>query len=254
MNRCAVLMIFCSIMSFKLKAQEVFVSGGKITFEKQINMQRATADWDLPDEAKEKMQKYSTSKWEFYFSPTESLYKAKKKETENNGSNLFSFSSETSQNQLYANYPNNSRVIRKNILGDDYLLKDTIPLLSWKIMHDVRTICGYQCRKAIGRIDDTVYVVAFYAEEILLKGGPEGFSGLPGMILGLAIPRYNTTWFATKVEAFANTATEISAPKSGKPTETDKEKKKLLELISRFSGSKTEKPEDLRRRLYSFTL
>jgi GLPGLI family protein len=42
--------------------------------------------------------------------------------------------------------------------------------------------------------------VAFYSPEIIPQSGPEFFSGLPGMILGLAIPRYYTTWFATKIE------------------------------------------------------
>jgi GLPGLI family protein len=47
---------------------------------------------------------------------------------------------------------------------------------------------------------DSIYVVAFYSEEIVPSGGPESFSGLPGMILGVALPHDNVTWFATKVE------------------------------------------------------
>ena len=33
----------------------------------------------------------------------------------------------------------------------------------------------------------------------MISGGPEGINGLPGMILGVGIPRLHTTWFATKV-------------------------------------------------------
>lgn len=32
-----------------------------------------------------------------------------------------------------------------------------------------------------------------------MRGGPESFTGLPGMILGVALPHDNTTWFATQV-------------------------------------------------------
>ena len=60
--------------------------------------------------------------------------------------------------------------------------------------------CLFRSKKAVARICDSVYVVAFYTDEILVNGGPESFSGLPGMILGIAIPRLYTTWFATKVQ------------------------------------------------------
>jgi GLPGLI family protein len=159
-----------------------------------------------------------------------------------------------STNELYADYGNKNRVLKKSIMGEDYLLKDSIPNVDWKIMQEVRTISGYECRKAIGRINDTVYVVAFYTDEILLRGGPEGFSGLPGMILGLAIPRLNTTWFATKIEAFTNFNNEIQPPTKGKRAETDKELKRLVELFTRYTGSKDQKPEEIRKKIYGFTL
>jgi GLPGLI family protein len=237
----------------KTNAQQVFIPYGKITYEKKINMQRSAADWNIPEEAREKMKKYRTSEWELYFDQTKSLYKAKKKDTENDNPMLFMSLSE-SENELYANYTSQSRVIKKSIIGDDYLLSDTIPAVNWKIMHDLRTISGYECRKAIGRINDTVYVVAFYTEEILLKGGPEGFSGLPGMILGIAIPRFNTTWFATKVEGFANHTAQIVPPGKGKKTDSDKDLQKLLEIYRRYDGNKKEKPEDIKRRLFGFLL
>ncbi|SJN18479.1 hypothetical protein FM107_01375 [Sphingobacterium sp. JB170] len=41
--------------------------------------------------------------------------------------------------------------------------------------------------------------MAFYSESIIPTGGPESFCGLPGMILGVALPHENVSWFATKV-------------------------------------------------------
>ena len=61
-------------------------------------------------------------------------------------------------------------------------------------------IAGFKCRKAVGIIDDSIGIFAFYAEELLVRGGPETINGLPGMILGLAVPRLHATWFATKVQ------------------------------------------------------
>jgi len=252
MSRSVLFLLFCA-MPFKLLAQQLFIPNGKITFEKRINMVRTMADFGLSDEIKGGMKKYKTSNWDLYFDRTRSIYKAQKKD-DNDEDLMYFITPGESTNELYADYTNRNRVLRKNIMGDDYLLKDTIPHVSWKIMHDIRIISGFECRKAIGRINDTVYVVAFYTDEILLRGGPEGFSGLPGMILGLAIPRLNTTWFATKVDAFTNFNNEIQPPNKGKKTETERELKKLIELFMRYNGNKNEKPEEIRKAIYGFVL
>ncbi len=85
-------------------------------------------------------------------------------------------------------------------------------------MPEIRQIAGYECRKALTIINDSVYVVAFYTDKILLKGGPEGFNGLPGMIMGMAIPRLQTTWFATKVEPTPFDPKELQVPAGKKST------------------------------------
>ena len=60
-------------------------------------------------------------------------------------------------------------------------------------------IAGFNCRKAVTKIFDSVYVFAFYTDEIIISGGPCSINGLPGMILGVTIPRLYTSWIATKV-------------------------------------------------------
>ncbi|WEK20953.1 MAG: GLPGLI family protein [Candidatus Pedobacter colombiensis] len=252
-QRIIILFLACSCF-LDLKAQETFIPYGKITFEKKVNMIRSLENSGLPEEAKEKMQKYSSSNWEFFFDQKKSIYKPTKKEAEDSHAGIFSFWMSKPSNEIYTDYSKNRRILKRTVMDDDYLLTDTIPLVNWKIMHDVRNIAGYDCRKAIGVIYDTVYVVAFYTDEILLPGGPEGFGGLPGTILGLAIPRYNTTWFATKIEGFANHQAEIIPPTKGKKIETDKDLKKLIELFTRYDQQKKEKEEEAKKRLYGFTL
>lgn len=237
-----------------ISAQTVFIKSAKITFEKKINQKQQMADnsW-LSDDAKDKMNKYRTSDWEYNFNDSSSIYKAKAKETVSE--NSFYFFSGENTNELFIDFGKAKRILRRSIGGDDFILKDTIPHLKWKIMHDVRKIAGYECRKAITVINDTVSVVAFYTDEILLKGGPEGFTGLPGMILGLAIPRYNTTWFATKIEAKNVPILTISAPTKGKKTDNEKDFKKLIDLYTRYDDKKNpRKIEDIKKDIYGFIL
>ncbi|WP_426329196.1 GLPGLI family protein [Pedobacter sp. R-06] len=237
-----------------LRAQTVFIKSAKITFEKKINQkqQLASNTW-ISDDARDKMSKYRISNWDYSFNDSSSIYKIKPKETLND--NNFFFIAGDNTNELYTDFSKKARVIRKPIRGEDFILKDTIPHLNWKIMHDVRQIAGYECRKAIAVINDSVTVVAFYSEEILLRGGPEGFTGLPGMILGLAIPRYNTTWFATKVEAKNVPILNIVPPAKGKRTDTEKDFKKMIDLYTRYDDKKNpRKIEDIKKELYTLIL
>ena len=83
---------------------------------------------------------------------------------------------------------------------ETFLIEDSLANIEWKLTADTRVIAGFECKKAIGIIHDSIAVFAFYADELLIPGGPESIHGLPGMILGMGVPRLHTTWFATKVE------------------------------------------------------
>jgi GLPGLI family protein len=89
--------------------------------------------------------------------------------------------------------------MQKNVFGSDFYIQDSIQHIQWKLTNENRMIAGFNCRKAVGRIMDSVYVFAFYTEEIPIPGGPCSISGLPGLILGMTIPRMYASWIATKV-------------------------------------------------------
>jgi hypothetical protein len=95
----------------------------------------------------------------------------------------------------------------KRVFEENYLIQDSVRNIQWKITSETRDIAGFSCRKAVGIICDSVYVVAFYTDEILVSGG-------------LAIPRLYTTWFATKVQLVEPTAGDLAAPTRGKKVNT----------------------------------
>ena len=104
----------------------------------------------------------------------------------------------------------------KTVFEQKFQVQDSVRVLNWKEKDEIRTIANYKCHKAVARICDSVYVVAFYTEDIVLSGGPEMFGGLPGMIMELAIPRLHTTWVATKVELTPPVETDFTVPEKGK--------------------------------------
>lgn len=194
-----------------------FITKGTIEFEVKKNIDRMFGDIELSGaiELPTGLPKYDISYRDLIFSEDRWVYQGSKRRGEGLGMGMMipSFTGST-----MVDFTKQEAVIRKNIVGEEYLYKDSIQKVRWKIENEVRMIAGWKCRKAIGRIDDSIYVVAFYSPEIISSGGPELFSGLPGMILGLAIPRKYTTWFATKVDVVSFNEAAIVPPtiKKGK--------------------------------------
>lgn len=120
------------------------------------------------------------------------------------------------KNVVFTDYKKGITIAQKPVYEETFLMEDSLLKIKWKITADLRTIAGFECRKAIGIINDSIAVFAFYAEELLVNGGPEGIHGLPGMILGVGIPRLHATWFATKVEVFDVNMTKVEPATKGK--------------------------------------
>ncbi|MDZ4793857.1 MAG: GLPGLI family protein [Bacteroidota bacterium] len=120
------------------------------------------------------------------------------------------------KNVVYTDYKRGISIAQKPVFEETFLIEDSLAKIKWKITGDVRNIAGYDCRKAVGILNDSIAVFAFYSDELLINGGPEGIQGLPGMILGVGIPRLHATWFATKVEVFDVKMNKVTPATKGK--------------------------------------
>ena len=197
-------------------AQVKFLSGGKIEFERKINVHRqreASEDETWYKEFISKQPRFYTSYFDLHFTEGKTLYKPGR---EGEQFRAWWIVGPSKENVVITDIEKQMMNSQKKVFEDTYLLTDSIGKLEWKITEEVRQIAGFDCRKAVAVICDSVYVVAFYTEEITVPGGPESFNGLPGMILGLAIPRLYTTWFATKVELIEPKPTDFAIPSRGK--------------------------------------
>lgn len=185
-----------------------FVESGKIEYEKKVNMfakmkARVTDDnvfmKKVYEDYRKNQPQFQTVKTTLSFNKNQSLYQV----TEEAETTRGWYASEPwvmVKNTVLTNFDTGDMMVVKKIYEEDFVMKDKQPEILWKYTNEVREIAGYECKRANGLIMDSIYVVAFYTDEILPSGGPESFSGLPGMILGVALPHDNVTWFATKVE------------------------------------------------------
>ncbi|MVN92291.1 GLPGLI family protein [Mucilaginibacter aquatilis] len=200
-----------------------FTENGTIEYEKTINMyaimkKRINKDNEsymqpAYDAFRKNQPQFKKLTSTLTFSDNKTLYTPKP----DDGPQNFWGAVMVAQNNTTASDLNASTsIIQKKVYEETFLVKDSIRNINWKITDETREIAGFNCRRANALIMDSIYVVAFYTEQIAVSGGPENFSGLPGMILGVALPHENITWFATKVTDVAIPPAKLAAPAKGK--------------------------------------
>ncbi len=195
-------------------AQEVFIVKGKIEFERKTNIHKNLQNDSWGETMKKTLPQHKVEYFDLYFDNNKTIYKPGR---EVQGPKVPDWvNGPANDNIVFNDLQEQKFVSQKAIFEGTYLIQDSLRKYNWKVSPDTRTIAGFECRKATTIIMDSVFIVAFYTDQIVTHGGPESFTGLPGMILGLAIPRMNTTWFATKLEAIEVKETDLAAPKKGK--------------------------------------
>lgn len=195
-------------------SQTVFISKANIEFERKVNVW-ANIKGDFAEQLKKSVPQYKTDYFNFEFDDKRSIYQPGKESESKSG---FFGHVPASDNIVFSDFNSAKYIAQKNIFEKTYLIEDSLRNATWKITNDFREIAGFNCRRATAIIMDSVFIVAFYTDEIIIPGGPESFCGLPGMILGLVINRVHSTWYATKV-AFNNVnVKEIAPPNKGKKT------------------------------------
>jgi len=183
------------------QAQTQFFGKVKIEFEKTTNVHGLYKEIEPQwyEQIKERLPKTVISYHNFIGDSTKTIYKPGR-EVELDPK--FWYRPVADKNVVYTDLKAGRTISQKPVYEETFLMEDSVSKIKWKLTADTRVIAGYECRKAIGILDDSVGIFAFYTDEIMISGGPEGIQGLPGMILGVGIPRLHATWFATKVDVF----------------------------------------------------
>lgn len=172
---------------------------GKITYKRTENFQQITANLPcLSQEEKDRITATGSSRysakddiWHLYFQKEKSLYLVNaSRQDKYRDKDIFSRDFE------------NSKVEDKRELPDaSYIVEDSLTIYSWKILNEFKDVAGYVCMKA--ETQDTVNDVtvhAWFTDKIPYFTGPEGYHGLPGLILLLEWNEGDVVVEATKVE------------------------------------------------------
>jgi GLPGLI family protein len=215
MKKQTLLFAVCLLFVLTSRSQQVFLDKVSIDYVKTVAvwplMKEIEPQWF--EQSKDHMPKETVSYFNFTSDGNKSLYKRTKEPEIPRGMWFQPFAD---NNLVYNDYAAGTTISQKPVFEETYLVKDSLINIKWKITPDTRIIAGFECRKAVGILFDTIAIFAFYADDIMISGGPEGINGLPGMILGVGIPRLHTTWFATKVSTPEITAKMLTPATKGK--------------------------------------
>ena len=201
-------------------SQQKFIQSGKITYERKVgqftlmeSMQQGEENIFM-EEFKKVFPRIVTDSYVLDFNSKMSVYKLEKENTDNKY--LMSNFKPFDDAYVIQSFSDSLTTARISVFENKYLMKDSLTKYQWKLTGEVRQFAGFECKKAVTKICDSVVVVAFYTDEILVGGGPESFNGLPGMIMGIAVPRLSLTLFATKLE-LNNSGVPLKIPIEKKP-------------------------------------
>ncbi|WP_144891554.1 GLPGLI family protein [Flavobacterium tiangeerense] len=211
---------------------------------------------DMQKMMEERMKKAFEKTFILNFDKSASVYKEEEKldaTGQGNGGMRMMMSFTGGGGTYYKNVKEKSFTVDKEFMGKEFLIKDSLPNLQWKMESETRVIGGYNCFKATAvkpasktdfrnfrpRREETatakpadgaaktslldnlempkdIVITAWYTPEIPVSQGPENYWGLPGLILEVNDGR--TVILCSKVVLNPKVKTEIKASTKGKVT------------------------------------
>lgn len=210
---------FILFISTNLNAQSIsFITNGVIEYDKTVNMYavlpRIVTGNNIPqiiEDYKKSQPQFLVMKSVLSFSNNKTFFEP----LSNTSPNYYNNNPAVTQsNTIYTDLSLRHSITQKAVFDELFLVRDSTRIIKWKITDQTRDIAGFPCRRANAIIMDSIYVVAFYTSDIPVPGGPESFTGLPGMILQIVIPHENVSWIATKVTS--KVVLPLMPPSNGK--------------------------------------
>jgi GLPGLI family protein len=171
------------------------IRSGVIQYERRINLLKRYPEMKMMLERRGGST-IKTDLFSLYFTDTSTFFVPALDVPQERGMGWF-----TTTNSYQENLKTQQRLMKLDFLGNFLYVEDSIKSIPWKFTDNKRKIAGYNCRKAVWQKNDSTRIYAWYTEAIYPTCGPDGISGLPGAILGLATEDGSLVYFAQSIES-----------------------------------------------------
>lgn len=180
------------------------------------------------------LPKEKKSKKELIFNEEVSLYRNPVKENgedeviqESAGGTSIRIKMVEADEFVYFDIKSKKKTELREFMSRRFLIESSTDTVKWKVTGNQKEIIGYSCLEAelVGASKKTV---AWFAPTLPIQTGPDGFSGLPGLILALDVEDGKMTLTASKIDFKPINSKELSKPKDGKKV-TAQEFRKIVD-------------------------
>lgn len=124
------------------------------------------------------------------------------------------------ESKVYLNTKDDTYINSQEFFGRHFLITDKIKKLDWKVLGEQKKVLDYVCIKAEAKGDEGP-IIAWFAPKLAVKNGPNGFAGLPGMILAMEQDGGNRTTIASSIDLKEIGPDLLSKPTKGKVISRD---------------------------------
>ncbi len=269
MKKVISLSVFFIVFNLMLSAQEfqgqaIYQSKTKI----EIKLDSSRVSSERQKRFREMLKKQFEKTYELNFNKTSSVYKEQAKLEQPGGSGGMRFmmmGAGSSGGIYYKDIRQKIYANQNEVFGKNFLIKDTLSKLNWKLEKESKMIGNYLCfketttkiikdmsfrrsrrrnskdnNKQKDSLPKAVEVTAWYTPQIPVSQGPKDFWGLPGLILEVNYAK--TMLLCTKIVLNPKEKKSIKIPDKGKvvsQAEYDKiMKKKMKEMRERYGGGR----------------
>lgn len=178
------------------------------SISKDENLSSKKLSGNINEALEQSKKELKNLQYELIFNESLALYREKEKlnsDSQNSISKRLSKIFSGYFGEVYTNLKDNTIIENHEFLGENYFIKKRINNFDWKIEDSKVKINGYYCYKANTIITEEgrnglkeIIVTAWFTPEINFSYGPNGYSGLPGMIV--QIQKGNTITYLSKIK------------------------------------------------------
>lgn len=229
-------LLICFLYSNKNSAQENI----KVKYTETVFFDNSV---NLPPQAMANMPKSRDNKKILFANDSSSIYVVNKEdvepqETSSGDGRQWRSRRPRVEAIVYNNINNNIQTTFTDLFGKEFLIEEE-SVSKWKLHSgEQRDILGHTCVKAT-QMKDTTLVTAWFASDLQYSIGPDGYNGLPGLILALSVGE-SKVLLATSIEENVKLTTAVEKPTKGdKVTRAEYEKlrkQKMEEMKEMWGG------------------
>ena len=216
------LLLFFGLLSLAVSAQN---NEGTVLYKQTVYMRRemqANAPAGMDPNMARNIPESVTNEFNLNFTATTSLYKeiASNDDAAAGGEGGgMRFMMRRFNPPIYKDLASNRQVEEVDLFGKQFLIDDAIQTRAWKVTGQQKKILDYPCISAtftdslMGRAR---IVTAWFAPTIPVALGPQGYGGLPGMILEIDMDGGRSVITAAEVKLQKPAEGSIKVPEKGK--------------------------------------